>query len=175
MFVEKFDGKLNFWKAYPQLKLYFKDIISKDKSSGKEHSSKIMWAVAMVYDPDSDYRKLPESERIALVEDEWLESKGLFSKDKSIADVCAVFVTLVDNSAAKRHLRAWEKLIENRTGFLLGSSYGPDTWEMLDKMAGATKKIFEEYKLIQKLFQEEELRMAGEGNTELSMLDTDEE
>ena len=50
--LTNFQLDANFWQTYPQMILpkAFNDLSKKDKSKGKEESSKIMWAVAMLID-----------------------------------------------------------------------------------------------------------------------------
>ena len=60
MILNGFDTDVNFWKLNPQLKvpLAFADILKQDKSKNKSKSSQIMWAIALLVDPDSKFSNI---------------------------------------------------------------------------------------------------------------------
>ena len=60
MILEGFDTDVNFWKLHPQLKvpLPFASIYKEDKSKSKSKSSQIMWAIALLVDPDSKFSNI---------------------------------------------------------------------------------------------------------------------
>ena len=71
--LSNFDINLNFWAANPQLTIprVFQTIYGSD--DGGEQSSKIMWAIALVADIDSDYYGMEDEEKLKLVAEDWLE------------------------------------------------------------------------------------------------------
>ena len=71
------DPQDNFWLLNPQLKVTepFKSTWKLDKDKDKKKSSEMMFALAMVYDPASKYRNLPEADRISLLEEDYLSGK----------------------------------------------------------------------------------------------------
>ena len=60
MILEAFNTDVNFWKLHPQLKVPspFAAIYKEDKSKAKGKSSQIMWAIALLVDPDSKFSNI---------------------------------------------------------------------------------------------------------------------
>ena len=61
----------NFWEVNPQLVYIppFSELYNKDKSKNKEKSSKNMWCIFFMSDPDEDKNKfyrIPEKERLEI-------------------------------------------------------------------------------------------------------------
>lgn len=70
--LNNFDPETNFWVHNPQLKVAFKSIYQGDESKNKFESSNLMWAIALMWHPDSKFRGVKEKERKKMVEDELL-------------------------------------------------------------------------------------------------------
>jgi hypothetical protein len=74
MILNGFDTDINFWKANPQLKIPqpFADILSTDKSKTKSKSSQIMWAIALLVDPESKFSNISLKNRKKMIGEDFL-------------------------------------------------------------------------------------------------------
>ena len=85
MILEGFNTDLNFWKLHPQLKvpLPFASILEEDKSKNKSKSSQIMWAIALLADPDSKFSNISYNTRKDMIAKDYLkDTKFDWSKYK---------------------------------------------------------------------------------------------
>jgi hypothetical protein len=76
--LKDFNIDLNFWKINPQLIIVFDDLYEKDKSKDKITSSKIMWAIAMLYDPSdkNQFRNADFDVKKKAISDNYLKDKN---------------------------------------------------------------------------------------------------
>lgn len=75
--LSKYDEGVNFWEVYPQYKSdkVYKELFTKDKSKGKIFSSKLMWALCLLFLKESNYYKYTEEERYSVVGDNLLDNE----------------------------------------------------------------------------------------------------
>ena len=71
-----FDPKQNFWDINPQLTMYkpFSKLYKRDKSKNKEQSSKEMWTIMFLSDPDdmvNKFARIPYNERLEMLKEEY--------------------------------------------------------------------------------------------------------
>lgn len=135
----------NFWEQENNGDLLslkaFRNLYQQDVSPTKEESSKVMWAIYLIYDYASHLAKIPPTQRVQKVEEEFLEKPNYFTLYKAhLNPVISAYLDLQKGSE-RRYLETWEEMIEKRRVFLKDTPYQKDTWEMLDKMALASDKI----------------------------------
>ncbi len=75
MILEGFDIDKNFWKLHPQLQIpqEFASIYREDKSKTKSKSSQIMWAIALLVDPDSKFANISFPTRKDIISKDFLK------------------------------------------------------------------------------------------------------
>jgi len=113
MILNGFDINLNFWKLNPQLKipLPFATIYNEDKSKAKSKSSQVMWAIALLVDPDSKFSNISYSTRKDMISKDYLKNDG-FDWDKYKDAINFYERSLI--TPAKRQLMVWEKKMDEK-------------------------------------------------------------
>lgn len=144
----------NIWIVNPELKIpeIYNKLYSTDKSKDKINSSRILWGIYLIYHPSSKFFNLPQADKERLVSTDYLKDSKFKWKDYS--KEIALFQSLI-LSPAKRALIQWNNMMEERTEFMNKEAYTADNWEMKDKMAIATPKLYAEYDRISKSLEEE--------------------
>lgn len=146
--LNNFNTNSNFWEINPELIVAFKDVYDNDKSSKKEKSSRMMWAIALIYDPDSKFKNLILSERIARIEADFLH-------DKIVHDsVVSKYIDLV-TTPAQRHLIMWNKKMDEKSELLSKLKYDINNWEIIEKMLAGNTKLYSELERIQDMLSKE--------------------
>lgn len=151
-----FDPTINYWELNPHL-VYLKPysvLYNEDKSKNKEESSKTMWCVTWMIDPDEDtnkYFRLPEDQRIEVCK----EFQPLFDYNSDlIQEICIAYpedcLTIIERS-----LRDTKEFIRKRDKFIKSQPYDFTTMKELDDAAGKSIKILQDYEKIEKQFLEE--------------------
>jgi len=194
--TQTFDTSINFWEANMHLKLIepFKSFRYEDKTRDKEHSSKIMWAIALIYNMKSTFYNLPEegdNGKIAIISKDFIGVKDYFEKhSKTMTPIIEMYKKLSD-TVAQRALRAWDDKMEERTQFIKVTPYkldhwlneekddsGIETWvkytgtvDIIDRMMSNTKKLFDDYLRILESLSQEEGKGGAEGGGNLSATD----
>lgn len=193
--IDSFDDQANFWELYPQLKVAgpFKELYKKDARS-KSKSSKLMWAVALAYDQNSKFYKLPEygeDNKFTVIGEDYMGDKEFFEKNNDTLEPIVAFYRKLTESPAMRALRAWEEKMEERAAFLKDTKYVldsvefdeetgraikiPGTAELLDKMLANNAKLFADYKNINERLIKENAEATAKGGAQLSLSDTDDD
>lgn len=166
--TENYSPTNNFWKENPQFAAVdpFAKLHRTDKSSNKVNSSAIMWGVALMYDPKSDFYYLDGKEdkvakaikRDCRIDVDW-------SRHQDVID--AFKETRLDQ--AHKSLIAWEIRMKERDEFLKEQKWSFDSYsedgrlvkgtaDQLDKMHSQTAKHFKEYEVVVKDLQELEAK-----------------
>lgn len=153
--ANRYNPKLNFWKENEEFKDVnpFAKLHSSDKSSGKRISSMKMWALALVYDPDSKFYYMDnklENVRTAIQSNHRLKFEW-----EEMEEYMTVFNSMFLNQAEKS-LVEWDKRMKERDEFLSVQVWNFDylddngklvkgTADQLDKMHSQTAKHYKEY------------------------------
>lgn len=147
--LNSFDTDVNIWEVEPQLKIpkAFKKLYDSDKSKGKAHSSKIMWAIALLVDNSeaNKFRNLPTDEKKTFLAEDYIGDES-FDWDK-YSDVIKEYEKF-SLSKLERSLRIYELKLEERTNFIKDEKYTLESATSLDKIITGTKPLFD---LISKL------------------------
>lgn len=138
--LESFDTEANFWEINKQLKVMspFSDLYKNDKSKNKQDSSKLMWGVALAFDPNSKYHNFPEKDRATLVAKDWFIDKS-FDWDK-YKDLTKQYMNCF-LTPTERSMRAFKNKIDERERLLEQYPYTIDNAKMLDDIITNTDKI----------------------------------
>ncbi len=159
----KFDTNTNFWDIAGNLTVIpaFSALREADNTRRKEHSSRVMWAVAMLCDQsDSNrLRNLPEEEKKQIIETDFLKAKKKFDWDgrKDLIDVYLRTQLTVN----ERALFALKEKMHQRTSFLLDTEYTMDNAKDLDSITTNSEKMFRAIASLEKLVEAEK-RAGGE-------------
>lgn len=164
--------KENFWFHFPNLIPYFKEFHKKDKTPNKYRSSRVLWAIAMMYTPGSEYYLSPDEDKRKIMEDEVIEDKGYFKRNKEVVEeVIDKYKKLVHNTAAKRQYLAWVNLVEKRTKLMEETDYTLENSDALEKLIDRTPKIFQQLEIIKEMFEQEQKQQHLKAGSMPSMMD----
>ncbi len=154
--VNSFTVTANFWEVNPQLVVVFKDVYDTDKSKGKVNSSKNMWTIALIYDPESKFKNLPLEDRIKIIEENFckIENIGIIDKYKELV-----------TTPAQRHLIQWNNVMEEKSKLLSTLKYDIDSWEVIEKMLIGNTKLYAELERIQDMLSKEGEEGIGRGGS----------
>lgn len=175
--VETFSPETNFWKEHSQLSIAgpMKRLYDEDTSKNKEVSSKLMWAIVLIWDKNSKYYNLPEEgddSKITVIFEDYYGSLKAYKANKDVINSIKDFYLKLQETSAERSIRAIEKKLEERATFLdetlytLGTPTEKGTWvggtaAILDGMLANTKKITDLYEASLKLVAAEQNLDAG--------------
>jgi len=162
--ANSYHPKKIFWDEFPQFLDVdpFAELYSKDRSPGKRVSSMKMWAMCLIYDPESDFYNLPQKEdKVKSAMNRNHRIKLNLEETKKLADeFYNMFMTQADKS-----LLNWERRMKERDEFLEGIKWSLDSYneegrlvkgtaDQLDKLHSQTAKHFKEHQIIYKEVQE---------------------
>lgn len=167
--ITKIDITRDFFELYPNLKIAFKDILR--ANTNRPQLSKIMWAIALLFHPVSDYYELPFERRVEHVLNKYLKYKGNFEafQDK-YGNTIDLFKEMC-MTKAQRALVNWEKKLEERDKFIEAIPYGAETYDMLDQMMAKSEKMWAQYGKVLEAFQKEQENIKNKGGVTLSPVD----
>ena len=77
-----FDTSKSFWSVHSG----FKSISPFKEYNKKKDSSRVMWAIALIYDYESDLFNAPLMDRIDIVETDFLDEVGFFDNNRELTD-----------------------------------------------------------------------------------------
>lgn len=162
------DPEDNFWVLNPQLKVAepFKSLFKGDKDKDKKASSKVMFAIAMIYDPASKYRNLPINDRLELMQEDYLLGKVILD-----TDLIEQYIKLTQ-SPAQRNLIENYNLLDKRTTFIKTLEYTIEKSKDIDTMFANTEKIYKALGIAKaEVAKEEGTTSSTKGGQELSLAD----
>jgi len=153
MILSGFDTEVNFWKVNPQLKIpqAFAAILSKDKSKGKSKSSQIMWAIALLVDPDSKFSNISLGNRKKMIREDFLKQKDF--KWEEVEEACRYYEEMLVLPTS-RQLSVWKKKMDEKSIFLDSLTYEEDS-ELIEKLLATNVKLFTDYDRLLKMVEKE--------------------
>lgn len=103
-----FDTSKSFWSVHPGLKNFepFKSFY-KDKGS-----SRVMWAIALVYDYESDLFNAPLFDRMDIVETDFLDDGGFFEREDKLLSPLVKKYSFLQRTSEIRYLDVWNKKVD---------------------------------------------------------------
>ena len=145
--LNSFDTDANIWELEPQLKIpkVFAELYKNDKSKGKAHSSKIMWAIALLVDGSeaNKFRNLREEDRKLLITTDFIADDSF--KFDDYKEHIAMYIEL-NSSKLEKELRQQELKLEERATFINDTPYDIENGDKLDKFLINTGKLYEQIK-----------------------------
>lgn len=154
--VKTWNADENFWSLNPMMKTVgvFREFHDKDKTRGKKESSKIMWAIAILVDPNEAniYRNLNYTDRSKIVAEDYLRDPEFNWEHPDIKELREAYEKFCI-TPAERQLLNFEKKMAEREEFIMKTPYSLDsmgednklvkgTATQLDKMMVESDKIF---------------------------------
>lgn len=181
--ITNFRTDENFWKINPVFLTagVFKTFHDKDKSKGKAHSSKMMWAIALYVDKSIDnvWRNMSDAEKEGLIAKEYLKDEKFKFSDSTVEPLVEEYFKRVLSPAQKELKRLEDKIIQ-RGNFIANTGYTLDefnengkgvvkgTADQLDKMLLNTSKIYDMYEAVMAKLAKEEAQGTLKGDAEES-------
>jgi hypothetical protein len=156
--IDNFNMDVSFWEANPiyKTKEPFKSLYKKDKTKGKKPSSDMMWFVTLCYDMKSEWWQQEFEVRVLGLSNEFMDDDCYFEHNEDKIIELGEGYTNFNDTAVKAELRAWKEMLQDRGKFIKSTKYSEATYEMLDKMGGVTKKLWDDYGRIMKELSTEE-------------------
>ena len=174
----------NFWKLNPQLQFIkpFNELYNTDDSINKDLSSKTMWCIVFMCDPDEDINKffrIPEKERYEMLQETFFP---LFDLEDEVTKKCIEAYPIMCLTSVQKALKDEKEVLIKRAKFLKEQEYTLDTYEMvqvgsrmqritlpgtakqLDTMHKSTKTIMDNFKLVENDFFAEKSKSQLKGN-----------
>lgn len=147
---KEFSPSENFWDLNPHL-IYVKPfslLYNRDSSKNKEESSKDMWCILWMSEPDEDvnkYYRLPTPDRLEIC----LEyNSGFNIEDPEIIDCIAAYPEICLTAVERAYKMEKDQLVR-RAEFLSGVEYTLDALRDLDYAKGMTYKIYKDFDRIE--------------------------
>ena len=178
----------NFWKLNPQLQFIkpFDKLYNIDDSLNKQESSKTMWCIVFMSDPDEETNKffrIPHAERYEMLKETF---HSLFDLEEEYTKACYEAYPEMCLTSAQRALKDEKEMLMKRATFIKEQEYTLDKYELvpmgqrmvrvtlpgtakqLDTMHKATKSIMDNFKIIESVFFAEKSKAQLKGNRQES-------
>ena len=178
----RFNPDDDFWELNPQLKYYFpfSELYEQDKSKGKTESSKQMWCIVFLEEPDESvntYARMRSEQRAIMLKETYypdLDLDVLSKYRKAWIEEC--------QSSIQRAIKNEIESMYQRSEMLRTTDYTLTTHEVingkvikitgtaleLDKLRAATPKLMENYEMLEKQFLNKKHNVLVEGKRNLS-------
>lgn len=169
--INSFNTTANFWKNNPQLVAIFDDVYEKDTSKNKEASSKIMWAIALLLDPNENnsYRNMNYEDKLKILSENYIKEKSFnWVKYDDIIERYKRYVLTKTEYA----LHVMERKLEERLRLLNDTPITLDNADLLDKLQLNMVKIKTEIKNLTKLLKDEDSNVKNKGDKKVGLLDS---
>jgi hypothetical protein len=200
-YIDNFQGGACFWEIFPHIMETppFKDVYKADRSKNKNHTSKLMWFIALVTDIDSEYYSMLENEQKEILYDVLDLDISTIIKENDLMKLRISFENFSD-TVLSADVRALERKLLERKRFIQDTQYTLDelitpmkvkidpitdeeieipagkpylkkgTAAQLDKMMTDTKKIHEEVRNLREALKNAQAEK-GKGGREESFLE----
>ena len=162
--------KTTFWELFPQIKFVtgFKVLYDNDKTKNKKKSSEIVWAIALLADPDTVFDSIPLHQRREQIAKNFLKDEKF---DWPRYEHLVVEYENLVMTPAQKDLKGWERNLLKRRMFLDEQEYSLDefdedangkrilikgTLDQLDKAHALTAKIYADLEKIKKDLKNED-------------------
>lgn len=103
-----FDTSKDFWSIHSGLRNFepFKGFYK------RKGSSRIMWAIALVYDYESDLFNAPLLDRIDIVESDFLDDVGFFEREDKLLSPLVKQYSFLQRTSEIRYLDVWNRKVD---------------------------------------------------------------
>lgn len=172
MSLTTFDIDKNFWEVNPVFKIpkVFKELYNSDKSDGKMESSRIMWALALVYDYDSKFSAMREEERLFMITRDYMGNENYAFK-KELVDG----YNKLQMDAERRMIQIWDQKIDEIADVIKNYYTTSDNIEELTKVLLNSQKLLKEKEQIEKRIEKKISTEKNRANIKESFLESYEE
>ena len=168
--IKAWNADENYWVLNPMMKTIkvFKTLYEKDKSKDKSKSSNLMWAIALLVDPNdaNPWKNVGISDKLKLIAEDYLGDPKFNWDHPEIVEFIDEYTDRCLTVAEKQLIRFEKKLVQ-RADFIDSTTYSMDTYDeqtgkvnkgtadQLDKMMVATGKIYDQLADIKAKIQKE--------------------
>jgi len=138
----------------------FKEVYDPDNSSSKEASSKLMWAIALLVHPSSDFADLGDLERERFIKEDYLKQDDFSFESPEIIELIEKFS---DHCITReqRFLYNLGKKLDERDRFLANIPYNEGTFDLNEKALKSTKDIMGQYLTIKSMVSQQDSETYG--------------
>lgn len=153
---KEFKPDLNFWELNPHLRYVrpFSELYAEDETKNKDVSSKHMWCVYYLSEPDENinlYYRLPLDQLL----DTCQSFNPKFEYGSELIQRCIKEYPETCLTTIERMLKMTKDLLKKRTYFLKEADYDFGTMTAIDKAIAATPRMEEDFdKVVQKYMEE---------------------
>lgn len=145
----------NFWELNPQLILMppFAGLYIQDNSKDKEYSSKQMWCIFFMKEPDEDANKFfrfGEEKVKEMLTETWFQDADWW--DNEMFKQCADAYPNMCLNAVERSFYSKKKMLEKLANFLEHADFDEDNVAKFVSAHSKIPKIYEEYEKIEEKF-----------------------
>ena len=161
----------NFWELNPQLQYMkpFNDLYLLDKDKSKKNSSKQMWIVVWLCEPDEEINKfyrIPLDERKQMIKETYYPD---INYDDELLKVCIEQYPYLCLTSIGRLVKDQKDFLIKRNKFLTNAEYNFDTMSDLDNALSKNLKISEDFKKVEELFDQSKKELKARGNRALTL------
>jgi len=169
--INSFNTTANFWKNNPQLIIMFKDFYDNDTTSNKDKSSKVMWAIALLVDPNENnsFRNMKYEDKLKIIQNNYINEKN-FSWVK-YDDLIETYKKRV-LTKSELALHVMERKLEERIKLINDTPLTLDNAELLDKIQLNMTKLKKEIKDLERLIKDEDSSITTKGNKKMGLMDS---
>lgn len=170
---KSFNPNSNFWDINPHL-IYvkpFSELYNNDESNDKLNSSKDMWCILWLAEPDEDtskYYRLPYDDRIEVCK----EYNPMFNPNNELIRECLSAYEYVCLTSIERILKEEKEALIKRAEFLRQAEYDFDTMKLLDEARAKSPQLWKNYEKAEKDFlQSKKVDARVYGKRELTLME----
>lgn len=165
--LNNFEIDGDFWSINPSLKIpkLYAELYDKDRSEGRRFSGRVMWAIALLVDPQSKFANLPYADRKKLILEDFVKYKRFKWEDYK---ECIAYYENMLLTPAQRQVNIWKRKMDEKTEYLDSLSYEEDS-ETIEKLLISNAKLYVELERISKQLEKEESDGYTKGGAEESM------
>jgi hypothetical protein len=169
--INNFNIDSSFWELNPQTIIIFNEFYEKDNSKNKTDSSKIMWAISLLVDPNDN-----NSFRFVEYKQKMKDIESGYIKDKKFEwvyydDIIETYKKYV-LTKSEYTLHVMERKLEERVKLLNDTPVTLENVELIDKVQLNLVKIEKELKELRKIVKEEDSNVKAKGDKKLGLLDS---
>lgn len=167
---KEFKPDQNFWELNPHLRFVkpFSELYSEDTSKNKLQSSKDMWCIFFLSEPDENinvYYRLDNDEILAVCK----RFNPNFHDTDELIKTCMREYPEVCLTVIERMLKITKDFLKKRNSFLKEVNYNLDTMRDIDNALGKTGKIEEDFdKIVQKYDESKRMEIQIHGGRKLT-------
>ena len=160
----------NFWELNPHLRFVnpFSKLYSEDESKNKIDSSKTMWCIFYLSEPDEDinlYYRLSEDEIYEVCK----SFHPKFSIEDEVVLECISVYPEICLTVIERLLKTTKDLFKKRNKFLKEADYNFETMTAIDNAIAKTPKMEEDFdKIVQKYTESKKTEIQLYGGRKLT-------